>query len=130
MNKKKIAAIAATGLFSLMILPGAVMDIVQPEMVVEIAEGIGLPLPIMALIGFWKLAGLVGLWQPKFARLREWAYAGFFFDLTGAAFWHGSAGDMAGIAPPLVILGVLAASYGLRYTAQAATVPSPTLQTA
>jgi len=114
MNKKKVAYIVVTALFCLAILPGAVMDILQPEMVVEVAEQLGLPLYVLTLIGGWKFLGVVGVLQQKSDRVKEWAYAGFFFDLTGAAFCHGAAGDTAGIAPPLVILVFLVASYVLR----------------
>lgn len=118
----KKAAIALTVLFTLGILPGAVMDIVQPDAILEIVEPLGIPTYILTLIGIWKLLGVVALWVPKMPRVREWAYAGFFFDLTGAAWWHGGAGDTAGIAPPLVLMALLMAGYVLRHkTAEADT---------
>lgn len=117
MDKKRVAYIATTGLFSLAVLPGAVMDIVQPAMVLEMVEPLGIPLHILTLIGIWKLLGIVGVAQQKSARVQEWAYAGFFFDLTGAAWWHAGANDPAGIAPPLVILAILGASYAFRNAA-------------
>jgi len=119
MNKKKVTYMAVTGLFILAALPGAIGDLVQPEMVVEIAETLDIPLHLLTLIGGWKVLGVVGLLQPVSERVKEWAYAGFFFDLTGAAWWHAAAGDTGGIAPPLVILGLLGASYALRSAAQA-----------
>ena len=52
---------------------------------------------------------------PRFPRLKEWAYAGFFFDLTSAAFSHASAGDGAGdILAPLGFLALVVASWALR----------------
>ncbi len=120
MNKKKLAYIIVTALFGLAILPGAVMDIVQPQMVVDIVKTLGLPMHLLTLIGVWKLLGVAALAAPKFRRLNEWAYAGFVFDLTGAAFLHGAVGDNAGIAPPLVLLAVLIASYKLRDAHRAA----------
>ena len=70
----------------------------------------------MTLLGILKLLGVVALLAPGFARLKEWAYAGFSFDLIGAAFSFAAAGDPtpAGIAPPLLILAVVAVSYVLR----------------
>lgn len=114
MDKKRVAYIATTSLFCLGILPGAAMDIVQPDMIVEIVEGLGLPLPMLTLIGVWKLLGVVGLAQSRLPTAKEWAYAGFFFDLTGAAYLHATAGDVPGVFPPLVLLAVLGASYALR----------------
>jgi hypothetical protein len=124
MNKFRIGSIILTVLFCLAILPGAIMDIIQPDMVVEVMEGLGLPLHLLTLIGVWKLLGVIGIAQPKSDRIREWAVAGFFFDLTGAAFLHGAVGDTAGIAPPLVLLGLLGAAQALRGMAARRGAPS------
>ena len=118
MNKKKIAFIAVTALFALATLPGAVMDLIQPQIAVDMMVKLGLPLHILTLVGIWKLLGIAALATPRYRRLNEWAYAGFFFDLTGAAFLHGAGGDYAGIAPPLVLVSLLAASYVLRNRAR------------
>lgn len=120
----KKAAIALTVLFTLGILPGAIMDIVQPQMVLDIVEPLGIPTFILTLLGIWKLGGVVGLWIPNMPRLREWVYAGFVFDLTGAAWWHGAAGDTAGIAPPLVLVTLLLAGYVLRHKTAEADTPA------
>jgi DoxX-like family len=115
MTKKKIAFIVITSLFALGTLPGAFMNLTQPPMVAEVMTKLGLPLHILTLVGTWKFLGLVALAAPaRFGRIKEWAYAGFFFDLTGAAFLHAAAGDTAGIAPSLVLVSVLVASYLLR----------------
>ena len=120
MSKTRLAYPVVTGLFCLMILPGAVMDIVQPQVVVDTMAGIGLPLYVLTLIGIWKLLGIVALAQPRFRRINEWAYAGFFFDLTGAAFCHWAGGDpIFAIITPLVFLLPLGASYVLRDQAHA-----------
>jgi len=116
--RSKLPFLIVTGLAILALLPGAIMDIVQPDMMVEIVEGLGLPLPMLTLIGIWKLLGIVAMCRPQWTRVSEWAYAGFFFDLTGAAWVHGTAGDLAGIAPPLVVLGLVLASYRLRPVAE------------
>jgi hypothetical protein len=55
------------------------------------------------------------LLAPRLPRLKEWAYAGIFFDLTGAAASHAISGDSPGnIATPLVLLLIAAASWALR----------------
>ena len=115
MNLKRPAYFAITALFCLMIAPSGVMDIVQPDFVVEAMEIIGMPMSALALIGVWKLLGIVALAQPRFTRINEWAYAGFFFDLTGAAWVHWAGGDaLYAVVTPLVFLVPLAASYALR----------------
>ncbi len=126
MNKKKIAAKVTTGLFALAMLPGAAMNIVQPDVAVEMASILGLPLHLLTLIGIWKLLGVAVLVTPRFERLKEWAYAGFFFDLTGAAFLHAAVGDVAGVPVPLLLVVLLVASYVLR-NASSESVSTPAL---
>lgn len=111
MNRTKIAFMALTALFALGMLPGAIMNIAQPDMVLEMVGKLGLPLHLLTLMGVWKLMGIVALANPRFAKINEWAYAGFFFDLSGAAYLHAAIGDFAGIAPPIVLLTLLVASY-------------------
>ncbi len=64
-NKTRTAALAATALFTLALLPGAVMDLVQPEMVTDVAENLSMPLHILTLVGIWKWLGIIALWQPR-----------------------------------------------------------------
>ena len=87
MDTRRIVYLVATGLFCIGIFPGAVMDIVQPAMVVEAMTKIQLPMYLLVLIGVWKILGAVALAFPRFRTLNEWAYAGFFFDLTGELFF-------------------------------------------
>ncbi len=128
MTHKKPAFLLATALFCVGILPSAVLNIVQPDFVVEAMTLIHMPMAAIALVGMWKILGVMALIQPWFPRIKEWAYAGFFFDLTGAAFLHAAAGDTTvSVISPLVFLIPLAASYMLRTDtgAVAATTPSP-----
>jgi len=84
------------------------------EMLSELAH-LGYPSYFSTILGAWKLLGAIAIVAPRFPRLKEWAYAGFLFDLTGAAFSHASAGDGAGaILAPLVFLALVGASWILR----------------
>jgi hypothetical protein len=56
-------------------VPGTVQGLVQ----------LGYPLYFASIIGFWKLLGAIAILVPRFPRLKEWAYAGIFFNMTGAA---------------------------------------------
>jgi len=115
MNKRNIGFWVATGLFSLAIFPGAIMDIIQPDFMVEAANTMQLPVHLFVLIGIWKMLGVVALLLPRFRTLNEWAYAGFLFDLTGASFSHASVGDTwASVLIPLAYLPILGVSYWLR----------------
>lgn len=54
---------------------------------------LGYPLYFLTIIGLWRVLGAIAILVPRFPRLKEWAYAGIFFDLTGAAASHAAAGD-------------------------------------
>jgi len=76
---------------------------------------LGYPAYFGGLLGLWKLLGAIVVAAPGLPRLKEWAYAGFVFDLTAAAYSHAANGDSAGaVAEPLVFLALVLASYALR----------------
>ena len=54
---------------------------------------LGYPLYFLTILGTWKLLGVIAVLIPKFALLKEWTYAGFFFTATGAVFSHIAVGD-------------------------------------
>jgi hypothetical protein len=113
--QKKIGYWAATGLVAFAIGMGGVMDLVAPPDLVEGMAHLGYPAYFMLILGLWKVAGAVVLLLPRTPLLKEWAYAGIAFDLTGAAASHAFSGDtLSQVLTPLVILGLLAASWALR----------------
>jgi uncharacterized membrane protein YphA (DoxX/SURF4 family) len=84
----------------------------------EIREGmgkLGYPIYFVQLLGVWKFLGGITILAPKFPRLKEWAYAGMFFNLTAAAFSNGYSGSPVGdIVAPLITLVFVMASWYLR----------------
>jgi DoxX-like family len=54
---------------------------------------LGYPVYILTILGVWKILGVVAILIPKFPLLKEWAYAGFFFVMSGAIFSHLAVGD-------------------------------------
>jgi hypothetical protein len=69
----------------------------------------------VSILGFWKVAGAIAILVPRFPRLKEWAYAGIFFDLTGASASSAAAGGGAfHILAPLVGAVLAVASWALR----------------
>jgi hypothetical protein len=74
---------------------------------VDSATLLGYPLYILTILGVWKILGVVALLIPKFPLLKEWAYAGFFFAMSGALFSHIAAGSPLGEIFPSVLLLVL-----------------------
>ena len=79
---------------------------------------LGYPMYFFAILGFWKALGAIAILVPRFPRLKEWAYAGIFFDLTGAAASCAAVGGYGAYAfhviAPLIITGFTMASWALR----------------
>jgi uncharacterized membrane protein YphA (DoxX/SURF4 family) len=110
-----IAYWATTGLTAAAFGMGGAVDLARGADVVAGMQHLGYPIYFAGILGVWKLLGALAIVAPRFPRLKEWAYAGMFFDLTGAAVSHAASGDpIAKIATPLVILGLVAASWALR----------------
>ena len=76
---------------------------------------LGYPVYLLTILGVWKILGVVALLIPKFALLKEWAYAGFFFIMSGAIFSHMASGDPASeIWPSLLLLTLTVLSWYFR----------------
>lgn len=115
MKQRNIGYWVVTGLFSLAIGGSAFADFARPPEMVANFAAIGYPASVMLLLGIWKALGVVAILAPGFPRLKEWAYAGFVFELTGAAYAHLAAGQSFGQAMPGLVLASLAlASWALR----------------
>jgi len=83
-----------TGLLVFAIGSGGVAELAHlPGNVEGMVHVLGYPLYFMTIIGFWKVLGAIALLAPRFPRLKEWAYAGIFFNVTGAAASHVAVGD-------------------------------------
>ena len=92
-NRNKIIYWIATALLSFGMLGSGVSQILHVKEMDELITHIGFPLYIMYIIGVWKILGVIAILMPKFKLLKEWAYAGFFFLLTGALISHLAMGD-------------------------------------
>ena len=76
---------------------------------------LGYPVYLLTILGVWKILGSVVVLIPKFPLLKEWAYAGFFFVMTGAIFSHFALGDSFGeIFPSLLLLVLTVVSWYFR----------------
>jgi hypothetical protein len=69
---------------------------------------LGYPVYLLTVLGVWKISGVVAVLIPKFPLLKEWAYAGFFFLMTGAIFSHIAIGDPVTALFPALLLLILA----------------------
>lgn len=127
-TKQTVTYWTTTGLVAFAFLSGGLMDLSGSPAVVADMQSLGYPAYVATILGVWKVLGAVALLAPRLPRLKEWAYAGIVFDLTGAAASHAFAGDpTAKIVTPLVILGLAAASWALRAESRrlGALVPAP-----
>jgi uncharacterized membrane protein YphA (DoxX/SURF4 family) len=74
---------------------------------VDMITHLGYPVYLLTILGIWKILGVVAVLIPKFPLLKEWAYAGFFFVMTGAIFSHIALGDLIKEMFPALLLLIL-----------------------
>jgi hypothetical protein len=86
MRKVKILYWVFTGLFSAFMLFTAVPDILVVPEAITFMNHLGYPNYFIPFIGIAKLLGVIAILISGYPRIKEWAYAGLFFDLTGAAY--------------------------------------------
>ena len=76
---------------------------------------LGYPVYFLTILGIWKILGVAAILTPKFPLLKEWAYAGFFFVVTGAAYSHIAVGDsMKELFPAVLLLVMTVVSWYFR----------------
>lgn len=93
MKKTKIIFWVVTGLLAAMLGIGAVYDAISaPEAVAHVTR-IGYPAYIVPFLGVAKILGIIAILVPGYPRIKEWAYAGIFYDLLGAFYSHIAFGD-------------------------------------
>jgi hypothetical protein len=94
---------------------GSLWDLLQIEYMRVIMNHLGYPRYVLIILAAWKIAGAAAIAAPRFPRLKEWAYAGCFFNYSGASASHFLAGDDVGKwLPPLVFSAFAMASWALR----------------
>lgn len=71
------------------------VQIIKMEEEVDNFTNLGFPIYLMPYLGIWKILGVAAVLVPKFPLLKEWAYSGFFFAMSGAVFAHLAVGDAA-----------------------------------
>jgi len=81
-------ALLAVGMFS-----SGVAQLFHTKDMIDLVMPLGYPLYLLYIIGTWKVLGVMAILLPRFALVKEWAYAGFFFAMTGALVSHLAIGD-------------------------------------
>lgn len=83
---------------------GGIQQLLQIGGYNEIVSSLGYPLYLLSILGTWKILGVIAILIPKFPVVKEWAYAGFFFAMSGAFISHLVVGQAFIEAVPSLIL--------------------------
>jgi DoxX-like family len=104
-----------TGLFAAFMIFSSISNVtLAPEAVAMLSDHLGYPKYIIPFLGAAKILGAIVILIPSFRRIKEWAYAGLFFDLVGAFFSLLKVdGPQPSVFFMLIFIGFLLASYFL-----------------
>ena len=104
-----------TSLLVLGMLSGAIAQLLRLKANTDGIIHLGYPVYVLTILGTWKLAGALVLLLPGFTLLKEWAYAGFFFLMTGAVISHLVSGDgFTGVIFQIIFVILIVLSWYLR----------------
>ncbi len=124
-NHSKIIYWVTTVFLALGMTAGGIQQMLQIGGYNEIVTTLGYPLYLLTLLGVWKMLGVIVLLLPKFPLVKEWAYAGFFFAMSGAAISHLTVGQsFAEAIPSLVLLLLTILSWYFRPTDRKLILPN------
>lgn len=114
-KRNKIIYWIATTWLALGMLSTGIVQLIKMEEEVDNFRQLGYPDYLLTIIGVWKILGVIAVLIPKFPLPKEWAYAGFFFAMSGAVISHIAAGDpLNEIFPPLLLLILTVVSWYFR----------------
>ncbi len=114
-STKVIGYWATTGLLALSMGGGGAAQVAHVQQNVEGVVHLGYPVYFLTILGTWKLLAVAAMLAPGLPRLKEWAYAGIFFAMSGATVSHLACDDPAWHSAVTVFLcGLTVASWALR----------------
>jgi uncharacterized membrane protein YphA (DoxX/SURF4 family) len=122
MRTTKILYWVFTILFAAFMIFSAIPNIMVNQQSIDLFTQLGYPKYLISFIGWLKLLGSIVILVPGFPRIKEWAYAGLFFDLFGATF---SALTVGGFSPPMLFMILPFALEALSYIYYHKTINSP-----
>jgi uncharacterized membrane protein YphA (DoxX/SURF4 family) len=94
MEKRKLITYwVTTILVAFGMLASGLQQVFSAKEMIDMMTPLGYPIYFFNIIGIWKILGVIALLIPRFPLLKEWAYAGFFFVMTGALVSHLAIGD-------------------------------------
>ncbi len=112
-RRNKIIYWVATIWLALGMLATGIVQLIRLEEEAATMAHLGYPAYLLTILGVWKILGVVIVLVPKLPVLKEWAYAGFFFVMSGAVFSHLATGDDAKeyFGPVLLLILILISWY-------------------
>ena len=114
-GKRVIVYWAATILLEAELIIGGILNLMRADYAVETVTHLGYPAYILSILGVWKILGGLAILAPRLPRLKEWAYAGVIFNLSGAIVSHLWSGDAPTvIVAPFVFLVIALVSWWFR----------------
>lgn len=105
-KRNKIIYWIATLWLSLGMTSTGIVQLLKLKAETDMMARLGYPSYFLTILGTWKILGVIAVLVPKFPLVKEWAYAGFFFAMSGAIFSHAASGDEAKdfFGPTLLLL--------------------------
>jgi uncharacterized membrane protein YphA (DoxX/SURF4 family) len=114
-KKHKIIYWVATIWLALGMVSTGMVQLLRVKQEADMFAGLGYPVYLLTLLGVWKMLGTVAVLVPKFPLVKEWAYAGFFFAMSGAIVSHLANGDEAmELFGPVLLLVLTVVSWYFR----------------
>jgi len=114
-KRNKIIYWIATAWLALGMFSTGIVQLFKIKSETDFLAHLGYPVYFPTIIGIWKLLGVVAVLVPRTPLLKEWAYAGFFFAMTGAIASHILAGNAVNeIFPSLLLLALTVISWYFR----------------
>ncbi|MES2332036.1 MAG: DoxX family protein [Bacteroidota bacterium] len=114
-KRNKIIYWIATAWLSLGMVSTGLVQLLKTKEELALFTHLGLPVYLLTILAIWKFLGVIAVLIPKFPLLKEWAYAGFFFVMSGAIFSHLAIGDGAKeYFGPILLLILTAVSWYFR----------------
>lgn len=114
-KRNKIIYWIATPWLALGMVSTGIVQLIKMKEEVDMMVHLGYPLYFLTILGIWKILGVVAILIPKFPTLKEWAYAGFFFAMSGAVVSHLAVGDGAlELFGPLLLIVLTVTSWYFR----------------
>lgn len=114
-KRNKIIYWIATIWLALGMLSTGIVQLMKMEEAAAMMTRLGYPIYFLTILGVWKILGVIVILIPAFPLLKEWAYAGFFFTISGAVFSHLVSGsDAKEFFGPILLLILTMVSWYFR----------------